>query len=228
MTGVAYHRFAEQTLVLSSQIARTPARAGPQAPEAEPVISLAGLRVPRPLMVAAAAVVGIPLFAGGLAAAGLKLPELANESVRGRRDRAPEPGRGAGGGDHPGQDDRNAASRRCRTGPAGGGRRTAEQRAIQVIRAAAPVEPSRQSTKPSVPPEPAPSAEPAPPAEPVPGGDDRTPGATCPPFPRTRLTARWLLSRSRTCSTARRRGSRTSWRKSRPAVQASSAQPSAA
>jgi hypothetical protein len=79
----AYHRFAEQTLVLSSQIAGRqlgPARAHS---EVEPVISLAGLHVPRPLLVAAAATVGVPLLAGGLAAAGVKLPELANESFQG-------------------------------------------------------------------------------------------------------------------------------------------------
>jgi hypothetical protein len=79
----AYHRFAEQTLVLSSQIAGRQLGPARRPLEAEPIISLAGLRVPRPLLVAAAAAVGIPLFAGGLAAAGLKLPELANESFEG-------------------------------------------------------------------------------------------------------------------------------------------------
>jgi hypothetical protein len=162
----AYHRFAEQTLVLSSQIAGRqlgPARA---PSEAEPVISLAGLRVPRPLLVAAAAAVGIPLFAGGLAAAGLKLPELAKESFEGV------------GIELPNQDDEPQEV----TIP-DGTTRVSPQAGAEPIRPAADdppqkqheptesyepglVERSDQSAEPSV------ALGPAPSSEPVPGDDD--------------------------------------------------------
>ena len=179
---LAYHRFAEQTLVLSSQIAGRQLGPARRPSEAEPVISLAGLRVPRPLMVAAAAVVGIPLFAGGLAAAGLKLPEVANESFEDvgielpNQDEAPEevtiPDRTTG-------TSRPADAERDRPAAGDGQQRSERSKSFE----GGAVEPSRQSTKPSVPPEPAPSAEPAPPAEPVPGGDDQDSGSDVPPVP---------------------------------------------
>jgi len=75
----AYHRFAEQTLVLSTQIAGRPVGPAGVISRPEPAPPLAEVRPPRPLVAAAAALVGIPLFAGGLAAAGVTLPELAND-----------------------------------------------------------------------------------------------------------------------------------------------------
>ena len=73
----AYHRFAEQTLVLSSQIAGRPVGPLRPPPQSEPVPRLSRVRPPVPVLAGVAAVLGIPLFAGGLAAAGVKLPDLA-------------------------------------------------------------------------------------------------------------------------------------------------------
>jgi hypothetical protein len=75
----AYHRFAEQTLVLSSQIAGRQLGPGRSLAEAEPIVSMARVRLPRPLLAAAVAVAGIPLLAGGLAVAGVKLPDVATD-----------------------------------------------------------------------------------------------------------------------------------------------------
>jgi hypothetical protein len=75
----AYHRFAEQTLVLSSQIAGRELGPARSLAEAEPIVSMARVRLPRPLLAAAAAVAGIPLLAGGLAVAGVKLPDVATD-----------------------------------------------------------------------------------------------------------------------------------------------------
>jgi hypothetical protein len=165
----AYHRFAEQTLVLSSQIAGRqlgPARA---PSEAEPVISLAGLRVPRPLLVAAAAAVGIPLFAGGLAAAGLKLPELANESFEGV------------GIELPNQDDEpqevTIPDGTTRASPPAGAEPSRpaaddppQKREPTESYERGPVERSEQPAEPSV------ALVPVPSSEPVPGGDDQGDG----------------------------------------------------
>jgi hypothetical protein len=74
----AYHRFAEQTLVLSTQIAGRPVAPSRAISRPEPAPPLADVRPPRPVVAVAAALVGIPLFAGSLAAAGVTLPELAN------------------------------------------------------------------------------------------------------------------------------------------------------
>ncbi len=73
----AYHRFAEQTLVLSSQIAGRQVGPVRLPPQSEPVPRLSHVRLPVPALAAVAAVLGIPLFAGGLAAAGVKLPDVA-------------------------------------------------------------------------------------------------------------------------------------------------------
>jgi hypothetical protein len=73
----AYHRFAEQTLVLSSRIAGR--QVGPMGllPQPESVPSLAWVSPPSRLVAAAAAVLGVPLLAGSLAVAGVKLPSVA-------------------------------------------------------------------------------------------------------------------------------------------------------
>ncbi len=75
----AYHRFAEQTLVLSSQIAGRQLGPSGRLAEAEPVPQISYARPPVALVAGIAVVLGLPLFAGGLAAAGVRLPELARE-----------------------------------------------------------------------------------------------------------------------------------------------------
>jgi hypothetical protein len=76
----AYHRFAEQTLVLSSQIAGRQLGPPRLVSENEPILPLMSrLRPPRAALAAAATLVGLPLFAGGLAVAGVKLPDIAND-----------------------------------------------------------------------------------------------------------------------------------------------------
>ena len=75
----AYHRFAEQTLVLSSQIAGRQLGPSGVLAEAEPAQRLSRVRPPAALVAGIAAILGLPLFAGGLAAAGVRLPELARE-----------------------------------------------------------------------------------------------------------------------------------------------------
>jgi hypothetical protein len=70
----AYHRFAEQTMTLSSQIAGRPLGPLGLAPQPEPIPWLSGIRPPVGALAACAAVLGIPLLTGGLAAAGVKLP----------------------------------------------------------------------------------------------------------------------------------------------------------
>ena len=75
----AYHRFAEQTLVLSSQIAGRPVGPVGLPRQVEPVPRLSNVRPPTAVLAVAAAVLGIPLFAGSLAVAGVKLPDVAND-----------------------------------------------------------------------------------------------------------------------------------------------------
>ena len=75
----AYHRFAEQTLVLSSRIAGR--QVGPMGivPPPESVPSFAWVRPPSRWVGGAAALLGIPLLAGSLAVAGVKLPSVASD-----------------------------------------------------------------------------------------------------------------------------------------------------
>jgi hypothetical protein len=76
----AYHRFAEQTLVLSSQIAGRQLGPPRLVAENEPILPLMSrLHPPRAALAAAATLVGLPIFAGGLAVAGVKLPDIAND-----------------------------------------------------------------------------------------------------------------------------------------------------
>lgn len=74
----AYHRFAEQTLVLSSQIAGR--QVGPLGlvSQPEPVPWLSRLRPPAGAVATCATLLGIPLLTGGLATAGVKLPDAAS------------------------------------------------------------------------------------------------------------------------------------------------------
>lgn len=73
----AYHRFAEQTLVLSSRIAGRPLGPIGLVPELESVPRFAWVRPPTRWVAAASALLGVPLLAGSLAVAGVKLPPLA-------------------------------------------------------------------------------------------------------------------------------------------------------
>ena len=75
----AYHRFAEQTLVLASQIAGREFGSPAPMSRREPVERLSGVRPPGRLIAGAAVTVGLPLFAGGLAVAGVHLPGVAQE-----------------------------------------------------------------------------------------------------------------------------------------------------
>ena len=72
----AYHRFAEQTLVLSSQLSGR--RTGPVGvvPPADPPPSLARVQLPATAIAIGAVVLGLPLGAGGLAVAGVTLPDV--------------------------------------------------------------------------------------------------------------------------------------------------------
>ena len=75
----AYHRFAEQTLLLSSQIAGRPVPSSAPSSVPQTIPRLATVRPPRTLLGMALVAIAIPLFAGGLAAAGIRLPEIVND-----------------------------------------------------------------------------------------------------------------------------------------------------
>jgi hypothetical protein len=77
---LAYHRFAEQTLELSSQIAGRPLGPPRLVHDAVPALPfLTRIRPPKALLAGVAAIVALPLFAGGLAVAGVKLPAVATD-----------------------------------------------------------------------------------------------------------------------------------------------------
>jgi hypothetical protein len=79
----AYHRFAEQTLVLANQISGRQTGPTGLVPRAEPVTRLSRVQLPRTWLAAIGAAVGLPLLAAGLAVAGVALPGLARDSFEG-------------------------------------------------------------------------------------------------------------------------------------------------
>ena len=126
----AYHRFAEQTMVLSSRIAgRQIGPMGLVPQHAEPVSRFSGFQPPARWIAVAAALLGIPLFAGSLAVAGVRLPDVATDSFERVGIELPnqEPEASAPAAETPSP--ARAQARRRAAGSAGDGRSNEDQAA---------------------------------------------------------------------------------------------------